>query len=168
MQESLSVFDDINTHLASFIKQSPSPFHAVENIAESLRENGFSFLREQDSWKLEPGRGYFTTRNGSAIVAFRLPETMGADTPISFQIAATHTDSPAFKVKHIPTLKGSGGYLTLNVEGYGGMIDSTWLDRPLTLAGRVLVRTETGVESRLVHFDRDLLLIPNLAIHMNQ
>lgn len=167
MQDSLSAIEDINTRLARFIQQSPSPFHAVGNIAERLQESGFTPLGEQDSWKLEAGKGYFTTRNGSALVAFRIPETMDPNAPISFQVAATHTDSPSFKVKHIPTLKGSEGYLTLNIEGYGGMIDSTWLDRPLTLAGRVLVRIETGVESRLVHFDRDLLLIPNLAIHMN-
>lgn len=167
MQKSLNVFDSINTRLASFIQQSPSPFHAAEKISERLQENSFSFLGEQDPWKLEPGKGYFTTRNGSAVVAFKLPYEIDPDTPISFQIAATHTDSPSFKVKHVPILKGSEGYLTLNVEGYGGMIDSTWLDRPLTLAGRVLVRTASGVESRLVHFDRDLLLIPNLAIHMN-
>ena len=167
MQKSLNVFDGINTRLASFIQQSPSPFHTVEEITERLEENSFSFLGEQDPWKLEPGKGYFTTRNGSAVVAFKLPHEIGPDTPISFQIAATHTDSPSFKVKHVPTLKGIEGYLTLNVEGYGGMIDTTWLDRPLTLAGRVLARSETGIESRLVHFDRDLLLIPNLAVELD-
>lgn len=167
MQEILNGIKEVNTHLSEFIKQSPSPFHAVDWISRRLEENGFIFLGEQDRWELEAGKGYFTTRNGSSIIAFRLPVSICSDMPARFQIAAAHTDSPAFKVKHIPTLQGAGGYLTLNVEGYGGMIDSTWLDRPLTLAGRAMVRSDKGVESRLVFFDRDLLLIPNLAIHMN-
>ncbi len=114
---------------------------------------------------LKKGGKYFTTRNGSSIIAFAIG---GELADYHFQLTSSHSDSPTFRVKEAAELKGKGGYLKLNTEGYGGMICSTWLDRPLSLAGRVLVKTAEGIENRLVAFDRDLVLIPSLAIHMNR
>ena len=113
---------------------------------------------------VEPGRGYFVTRNMSSVIAFDIPEGE-AD---SFRMIAAHSDSPTFKIKENAELSVRGKYTQLNVEKYGGMLFSPWFDRPLSVAGRVVVRTEKGVEARLINVDRDLLVIPNVAIHMNR
>ena len=149
--------------LLDFIDKSPTSFHAVENIKKRLLKQGFEELLECREWNLSLGGKYFVTRNHSSLIAFSLPETGGK----MYQMAASHTDSPAFKIKPEPEIE-SDGYLKLNTEKYGGMILSTWLDRPLSIAGRVFVDGEGGVEERLVNFDRDLLVIPNLAVHMNR
>ena len=149
--------------LMDFIQRSPTAFHAADAIAEMLSAAGFEPLNEGDVWRLEPGRGYYVTRNQSSLMAFRLPEN-GAD---HFQIVASHTDSPAFKLKPA-SRRDSAGYAVLNVEKYGGMIMSTWFDRPLSVAGRVLVRTTEGLEARRVNIDRDIALIPNMPIHFNR
>ena len=149
--------------LLDFIEQSPTAFHAVKNAAALLKEAGAEYLPESESWDLVPGRTYYTVRNDSALIAFRIPEGAKA-----FHIYAAHADSPSFKIKEEPELVAEGKYVRLNVERYGGMILSTWLDRPLSVAGRVIVRTDAGLETRLVNIDRDLLLIPNVAIHMSR
>ena len=149
--------------LFSFIQAAKTPFHAVAEAKKLLLEAGFTALNEADEWNLLPGHAYFTDRNGSALIAFRLPE----NEPDGFQIVSSHSDSPSFKIKENAELT-SDAYVRLNVEPYGGMICSSWFDRPLSVAGRVLVKTETGVETRLISFDRDLLMIPNVAIHMNR
>ncbi len=152
--------------LLSFVASSPSMFHAVFNMASRLSAAGATELLEADAWGIVPGNTYYVTRNDSSIIAFRV----GADAApnnLSFQMIASHSDSPTYKVKAVPELAGPGEYLRLNVEGYGGMINSTWLDRPLSLAGRVLVRNGNTIESRLFAPDRDLLLIPSVAIHLN-
>lgn len=157
----------VSGELIDFIKQSPSAFHAVRAIATRLDQAGFMYLPESETWQVRRGSTYYTTRNDSSVIAFKA----GAALPKSgwhFQITASHSDAPTFKVKAMPELAGPANYVRLNVEAYGGAIDATWLDRPLGLAGRVLVRTERGIESRLAHFDEDLLLIPNVAIHMNR
>ncbi len=150
--------------LIDFINKSPSPFHVTENLGNSFEEAGFTRLNEWDEWKLEGGRGYYVTRNDSAIIAFTLPSR----TPVNFKMVATHNDSPCFKVKENPEMVADGHYIILNTEKYGGMIMSTWLDRPLSVAGRVVYENEEGITSCLVNMDRDTLIIPNLAIHMNR
>lgn len=152
--------------LFTFIKKSPSCFHAIQSIEEELKEKGFQALLESRKWQLEKGKSYYVTRNGSSIIAF----TIGADVQedYSFQICASHSDSPTYKLKENTKIEVNGKYSQLNVEGYGGMIASSWMDRPLSIAGRVLVKTKQGCEIRLLDFQRDMALIPNVAIHMNR
>ena len=155
--------------LMDFLKKSPSAFHAVANLKQMLVEAGFEELPETKRWTVRPGGTYFTTRNGSSIIAFRV----GTDlSDAGFMVTASHSDSPCFKIKENAELRVRDHYMQLNTEGYGGMLCSTWLDRPLSIAGRVLVRKQEGeketFESRLINFDRDLVLIPNVAIHMNR
>lgn len=153
--------------LCSFIQASPSAFHAVDEIASRLRDVGFRYLPENAVWSMEPGGCYFTTRNASSVIAWRIGDNMPED-GYHFQIAASHSDSPAFKVKDAAELSAPGNALRLNVEAYGGMIDYTWFDRPLGLAGRVMVRDGSRIESRLLFVDRPVALIPSVAIHMNR
>lgn len=148
--------------LRSFLDGSVSVYHAQAQVVEALEKAGYTRLREQDAWTLVPGGAYYVARGGTAVMAFRIPETE----PQGFAMGAAHSDRPCFKVKE--NLELTGPYTRIAVEGYGGMIMNTWLDRPLSVAGRVIVETEHGVENRLVHIDRDLLLIPNVAIHMNR
>ena len=156
---------EINSGLLRFIEASPSAFHVAENLRQRLLRAGFKELRERDGWRLRPGEGYFTLRGGSSLIAFRLP---GRE-PEGFHIGAVHSDSPAFKVKEGPEIWLEDKYAKLNTEKYGGMILSAWLDRPLSVAGRLaLAGPEGEVETRLVHVDRDLLVIPSLAVHMNR
>lgn len=150
--------------LSKFLKDSVSAFHAVRGICDALDAEGFCRLQEGEQWRLAPGKRYYTTRNQSSVVAFALPSCGFAP----FTAVASHSDSPVFRVKQHAELEVQGKYVMLNTEKYGGLILSTWLDRPLSVAGRVLLRTERGLESRLINLDRDLLLIPNLAIHMNR
>lgn len=150
--------------LMQFLDQSPSCYHAIQNLMTRLDANGFTALSEARDWALSPGGRYYVTRNQSSLIAFQIPR----EQPAGFLMAASHSDRPCFKVKENPELETGGAYLRLAVERYGGMLMAPWLDRPLSVAGRVLVRTESGLESRLVNVDRDLLLIPNLAIHMNR
>lgn len=150
--------------LIDFIKKSPSCYHVIHNIAAELEEAGYEQLNEAKEWTLHKGGRYFVTRNQSSLIAFMLPEeTLGG-----FLICASHSDSPTFKLKSNYEMTVDDRYLKLNVEKYGGMICSTWLDRPLSVAGRVVVNRGDGIESVLVNLDRDLCLIPNLAIHMNR
>ena len=150
--------------LINFIEKSPTAFHAVNSCAEILEEQGYTRLCEQDEWKLEAGKGYYITRNQSAIIAFRIPQ----GTPRNFMVAASHTDSPMFKVKNESIAPAFDQYARLNVEPYGGTIFSTWLDRPLSLAGRVILANGEKIESKLFNFNRDLLVIPNVAIHLKR
>ena len=150
--------------LMRFIEKSPTAFHAVASCAEILEEQGYLHLGEHDEWKLEAGKGYYVTRNQSSIIAFRIPK----GTPRNFLVAASHTDSPMFKIKSEALSPAFDTYARLNVEPYGGTIFSTWLDRPLSLAGRVIVSKSDKVEARLINFERDLLVIPNVAIHMQR
>ncbi|MDO4961364.1 MAG: M18 family aminopeptidase [Eubacteriales bacterium] len=155
----------VSDELIKFIEKCPSMFHTVRTISEELNEAGYTYLKEGQSWNIEKGGKYYTTRNGSSLIAFQIGSTRG---DYHFQLSAAHSDSPTFKLKTVPETEGQGGYLKLNVEGYGGMIDSSWLDRPLTIAGRVMVQEGDQIESRLVHIDKDLLIIPNVCIHFNR
>lgn len=150
--------------LLEFIEKSPTAFHAVSSASEILEEAGFTRLNEGDKWELVRGGKYYVTRNLSSILAFVIPEEFEN----SFLITASHTDSPTFKLKTEYESEAFGKYIKFNVEGYGGMINSTWLDRPLSVAGRVIVHEDDKFTARLVKIDRDLVLIPNVAVHQNR
>ena len=155
--------DDISRDLIHFIAKSPSTFHAVRGIKAALLYAGFTEIREEDTWQIEKGGKYVVTRNGSALMAFTVPQE-GAE---AFHITASHCDSPTFKIKEDPEIAG-GPYVKLNVEGYGGMIMSTWLDRPLSVAGRLLVTENGHLAEKLVAIDGTMLVIPSVAIHMDR
>ncbi len=148
--------------LCRFLDGAKSVYHAIREIRERLDVAGYQYLSESEAWELRPGGKYYMTRGGAALIAFRIPQR----TASGFMISAGHSDRPTFKMKENPVLTGK--YARLAVEPYGGMLMAPWLDRPLSLAGRVLVETDTGVETKLIDIDRDLLLIPNVAIHMNR
>ena len=200
---------EIARDMLDFIEASPSMFHSAASICDWLDDAGFTYLPESTAWDLEPGGAYYTQRNGSSVIAWQVGE--GVPVPAAgaqqadfrfadeldcpayhFQVAASHADSPTFKVKAVPELDGAGESLRLNVEAYGGMIDYSWFDRPLGLAGRVLVRedvdeqgadgatgadgaadadaavTPVAIHSRLLFIDRPVAIIPSLAIHMDR
>lgn len=157
--------NDLNQDMLSFIASSPSVFHTVSTIRKRLDAAGFIRLKEGQRWDIQRGQKYYTVRNDSSIIAFRVPAELRN---YHFQLSAAHGDSPTFKIKAEPELSGPGEYLRLNVEAYGGMLDYTWLDRPLSVAGRVLVRDNGRLFSRLLSLDKDILLIPSVAIHMNR
>lgn len=150
--------------LFRFIDESPTCFHAVANLEKMLEEQGFIGLSERERWTIEEKGKYYVNRNGSSLIAFTVP----AKRPSGFHMAAAHSDSPCFKIKESPEIAADSGYCKLNVEKYGGMILSTWLDRPLSVAGRVVIKEGGGLRSCLVDLDRDTAIIPNLAIHMNR
>lgn len=148
--------------LRQFLNRAHSVYHAVAALEEILEGAGYTRLQEQEAWKLAPGGKYYLIRGGSALLAFRIPESA----PKGFLFSAAHADRPTFQVKENGVVADK--YARLMVEKYGGMLIAPWLDRPLSVAGRVIVETEKGVENRLIDIDRDLLLIPNVAIHMNR
>ncbi|XCP84659.1 M18 family aminopeptidase [Roseburia hominis] len=159
------MYKEITKELLDFLKKSPTAFHAVSNICDELEKAEFHELKEESKWQIEPGGKYYVTRNGSSVIAFHI----GTDlSEYGFNIAASHSDSPTFKVKENAELEIRGKYTQLNTEGYGGMICSTWFDRPLSVAGRVLVKEGNKFHVRLVDMERDLVLIPSMAIHMNR
>ena len=151
--------------LFDFIRNAPTPYHAVETISGMLRENGFFELKEGKRWSLTPGGKYYVTRNRSSVLAFVLPADGSYN---GFQIVASHCDSPTFKIKSNAEIVVRKEYVQLNTERYGGMLCAPWMDRPLSVAGRVLVQEKNGVSTRLVNIDKDMVLIPNVAIHMNR
>ena len=150
--------------LLDFIEKSPTAFQAVDEMQKRLTENGFEVLSEKEYWKLIPGGKYLVTRNNSALIAFCIPEKESR----VFHIMASHSDSPSFKIKENPEIKVDNSYVKLNVEKYGGMLMAPWFDRPLSVAGRVIIRRNGGLKEKLVNIKRDLVMIPNLAIHMNR
>lgn len=154
--------------LIDFIYESPTSFHAVSGIRKILENNGFSELRDRESWEIVKGGKYFTVKNGSAITAF--VSGKGELRETGFRIIGAHTDSPGFRIKPSPEIKAEGAYVKLNTEVYGGPILNTWMDRPLSAAGRVTVESDDVLkpEEYLVNFRKPILVIPNLAIHMNR
>lgn len=148
--------------LREFLDSAHSVYHSIAGISAQLEAAGYTRLTEGAAWELSSGGKYYMIRGGTALAAFRVP----AGNPRGFMMTASHSDRPCFKLKENGELTGT--YTRLAVERYGGMIIAPWLDRPLSVAGRVLTETENGVESRLVDIDRDLMLIPNVAIHMNR
>ncbi len=154
--------------LIDFIYECPTAFHAVGTVKDRLHTCGFIQLQEEEKWNLEKGGKYFVTKNDSAIAAFVIGK--GNAVECGFKIIGAHTDSPTFRIKPAPEMTSEGSYIRLNTEVYGGPILSTWLDRPLAVAGRVTVRSENILypETRLVNIKKPILIIPNLAIHMNR
>lgn len=154
--------------LIDFLYDSPTAFHAVKNIKDSLENSNFKELKQEDKWNLEKGGKYYTTQNGSALIAFTVGE--GEIEEQGFKIIGAHTDSPTFRVKPNSEIISENNYIKLNTEIYGGLIRSTWMDRPLSIAGRVALRGENllNPELRLVNIKKPILIIPSLAIHMNR
>ncbi len=151
--------------LLEFIDASPSPWHAVAGAEQRLRSHGFKRLEEGERWQLSAGGRYYAVRGGASLIAFAIGS--GALAENGFRIVGAHTDSPGLRLKPRPVQTGDG-LLRLAVEPYGGPILATFADRDLSLAGRLMVRSGTGAEARLVRFDQPLLRLPNLAIHMNR
>ena len=149
--------------LLHYIENSPTAYQAVEAAAKILDAQGFVRLGAQDAWELESGKGYYTVQNGTSIIALCMP----AKRIEGIMLAASHSDSPTFKLK-ANCEADTGEYIKLNTERYGGMIMSTWLDKPLSLAGRLIVKDGDAIRSVNVKVDKDLLLIPNVAIHQNR
>lgn len=150
--------------LLRFIRKSPTAYQCVDRIGERLDEKDFIRLNEGEDWELSAGKGYYLTRNGSAVIAFHMPKKA----PRAFRIAASHSDSPTFVLKYDYESEAVGKYVRLNTERYGGTILSSWLDRPLSVAGRIVVRDGGSFSTRSVVVDRDLVLIPSVAIHQNR
>ncbi len=146
----------------NFMDGAHSSYHAVALLKDMLQKAGYTELSEGERWQLQADGKYYVTRGGSGLLSFRIP----GKTPVGFMLSASHSDRPSFQMKENGEL--TGAYTRWATEKYGGMLMSTWLDRPLSVAGRVLVETETGIQSRLVDIDRDLVLVPNVAIHMNR
>ena len=155
-------------NMLDFIYKSPTQFNAVAVSAEMLEKNGFEKLNPKENWKLEVGKKYYTTKNSSALVAFKINSDEVEKE--GFRIIGSHTDSPGFRIKPNAEMESCGAYLKLNTEGYGGMILSTWLDRPLAMAGRVFLRGENPFKpvEKIVNINKPVCIIPNLAIHMNR
>lgn len=151
--------------LADFLRECKSVFHTAARIGKELEANGYERLRECDLWNIQPGGRYYTTRNSSSLIAFHLGMKLN---DYSFQIAASHSDFPTFKIKENAELEVRKQYMQLNTEGYGGMLCATWFDRPLSVAGRLIVKDGDHFTEKLVNVDRDLLVIPSVAIHMNR
>lgn len=159
------MYKKMSQELLTFLKKSPSTFHAVKTIAEELKQDGYQEIGEGDTWNLSAEGKYYVTRNDSSIIAFHVGKNLD---DYSFNITASHSDFPTFKVKEKAELEVKKKYIQLNTEGYGGMLCSTWFDRPLSIAGRVLVKKDGCFETRLLDIDRDLVMIPSMAIHMNR
>ncbi len=157
----MSKTETLNRALLAFIDQCPDAYHTTQTVCNTLKEQGYTLLAEQEEWNLQKGGRYVVTRNGSSLIAFRVPQ--GEAT--GFMMTASHSDSPCFKLKP-DCLLWENGYLKLNTEKYGGMIPESWMDRPLSVAGRVLLETKDGITPRLMQINRPLLVIPSLAIHM--
>jgi aspartyl aminopeptidase len=164
MSKELALAED----LIDFIYGSPSAFHAVDNIKTILNKKGFIELNECDRWEIQKGGRYFVSRNDSAIISFTVGNGIVAKK--GFKIIGAHTDSPSFRIKPSPEIKSEGKYMKLNTEVYGGPILNTWMDRPLSLAGRVTVKGDNILfpNTMLINIKKPILIIPNLAIHMNR
>ncbi len=154
---------EVTKDLIEFIEKSPDCYHTVENIKKELQLNGYTELFENEKWNVKNGGKYYVIRNLSSIIAFDVPnqEYQG------IMVSSSHSDSPTYKIKQNPEISDEF-YTRINVEGYGGMIASTWTDRPLSVSGRVVVKTENGIKTKLVNVDKDLIVIPNMAIHLNR
>lgn len=160
----MTMYKDLATELLDFIDKSPSCYHVVDNLSRMLLDNGFQRMEEGKDWGLENGGCYYVTRNDSSLIAFKIPDNSFD----GYHMIAAHSDSPTFKIKENPEIVVEKQYVKLNVEKYGGMICPSWFDRPLSVAGRVFTEEAGEIISRLVAIDKDLLMIPNLSIHMNR
>lgn len=160
-------YKDTVQKLFTFIEESPSQYHAVDTMRKHLEAAGYEQLLESEAWKLKSGGKYYVIRSGSSLIAFRIP-SQDSQNYCGFQIVASHSDSPSFKIKTNPEMNVEEHYVKLNVEKYGGMLCAPWFDRPLSVAGRLIVKENNRLVTKLINVDRDLVMIPNLAIHMNR
>lgn len=150
-----------------FMKKSTTSFQTVAEMALRLDAAGFEQVREEDAWQITGGDKKYVMRNDSSLIAFSVPQSL--DKACGFHMVCAHSDSPCFKIKENPCISVEGAYLKLNVENYGGMIKESWLDRPLSVAGKVVVRKEgLELESKLLDLKKPLFIIPSLAVHMKR
>lgn len=159
------MYTEVSNNLLEFIQKCPSVFHVVNNIKEELKLNDFIELQEGKKWNIEYGKKYYVTRNSSSIIAFKVGKDLD---DYSFNIIASHCDSPTFKIKDNYNIEVNKKYIQLNTEKYGGMIYSTWFDRPLSVAGRIIEKNNNQYVTKLINIDKDILLIPNVAIHLKK
>lgn len=154
--------------MMKWLGESPCNFFAVKTVTDELDKAGFKRLSAADKWDLRPGGAYYMVKNDTAVFPFILGR--GAVSEYGFRIVSSHSDSPCFKLKPNAEIYNDGGTVSLNVEKYGGAIMYTWFDRPLSMAGRVMLRTDNPLrpETRLVDFRKPLCTIPHLAIHFNR
>ena len=159
--------EDFVNGLIDFIKSSPTPFHAVQTMAEMLDKNGFKRLEEGESWSISAkpeAERFYVTRNDSSIIAFQLNRSLVEN---GMRMVGAHTDSPCLKVKPNPEIINNH-YLQLGVEVYGGVLLNPWFDRDLSLAGRVSYLNEDGnIEHQLINLEKAIAIIPSLAIHLD-
>lgn len=156
--------NDITNKLIDFIDNTPNCYYCVKNIKEILIENNFIELFENDNWtNIDKNKNYFVSRNDSSIIAFKMSDNIINP---SFNIVTTHTDSPTFMIKTNPEIF-QNKYLKLNIAPYGGMINYSWLDRPLSISGRVITENNGIFNKHIINIDKDLLIIPSEAIHIN-
>lgn len=154
--------------LLDFINVSPTAYHATNTVKQYIEKRGFKKIKENEKWNLDKRGKYYVEKNNSAIIAFEVGT--GDIIENGFRIIGAHTDAPSFKIKPSAEMNVENKYVKLNTEVYGGPILSTWFDRPLSLAGRVVVKGKTALnpEVKLVDINKPLLIIPNIAIHMNR
>ncbi len=154
--------------LLRWLDSSTCNFLAVDTITKELNIAGFRELRQEDSWKIEPGGKYYVVKNGTAIFAFIAGK--GNPDEHGFRIISAHSDSPCFKLKPNAEILGDGGVVSLNVEKYGGGILYTWFDRPLSMSGRVMLDSGDAMNPEMRVFDlkKGVAFIPHLAIHFNR
>ena len=172
MPKNITKAKECVTGLIDFLNHSQSTYQAVDEIKSLLDANHFKELKENKKFEIHEDGKYYVVRNGSSIIAF----TVGGLNEYRFKIAASHSDSPCFKLKENAEIRVKDKYVQLNTEGYGGMLLAPWLDRPLSIAGRVIIKNAVGgangsaseLTEKHVAIDRDLVLIPNVAIHMNR
>lgn len=155
---------EASKRLISFLDANPSPFHVIAALGKMYEKAGFKRLSEKERFEIKRGENYYVIRNNSSIIALKVPENDFK----GFNITAAHSDSPTFKIKANAEITVEKNFVKLNVEKYGGMLMAPWFDRPLGIAGRVMVKNGTRLEEHLLHIDRDIIMMPNLAIHMNR
>lgn len=155
---------DSSKRLINFLDANPSPFHVIDSLGKMYEKAGFKRLFEKERFEIKRGENYFVTRNNSSIVAFRVPK----EDFKGFNITSAHSDSPTFKIKANAEITVENNFVKLNVEKYGGMLIAPWFDRPLGIAGRVMIKNGEKIEEKLLHIDRDIIMMPSLAIHMNR
>ena len=162
--KSMDKYLEASKRLINFLDTNPSPFHVIAALGKIYENAGFKRLLEKERFDIKKGESYYVTRNNSSIIAFKIPKKDFK----GFNITAAHSDSPTFKIKANAEITVEKNFIKLNVEKYGGMLMAPWFDRPLGIAGRVMVKNGTRIEERLLHIDRDIIMMPSLAIHMNR
>lgn len=153
--------------LKEFLDEGLTSYHVVKEITKKIEADGFEKLKESEIWSLKRAKKYFCTRNDSSMILFKVPDCDVSDIK-GFHVFAAHCDSPAFKIKENPIMNKEKEYMCINTEKYGGMIHSSWMDRPLTIAGRVCVEENDEIQTHIMKFKDNICMIPNLAIHMNR